>query len=138
MGLFRECMPECARKVLDTADIVREAMLQQSGRAVRALRPDFDLYAVSRAQRWLKTVSARAFQIQNDPGDPAVPGRYADPPHKVVAHVDRFASYPCGRLRNIEVDAVGISESYGVQVEVLRQVDKKADKIWTGFVADPW
>jgi hypothetical protein len=47
-------------------------------------------------------------------------------------------SYPCGRRRNIEVDAVGIPESYGVKVEVLRQVDKKADKIRTGFVADPW
>jgi hypothetical protein len=62
------------------------------GNRVTEVRPDFDLYAVSRARRWLKTVSARAFQIQNDPGDPAVPGRYADSPHKVVAHVDRFAS----------------------------------------------
>jgi hypothetical protein len=86
----------------------------------------------------LKTISARASQIQNDPGDPAVPGRNADPPDKFVAQVDRFAFYLCGRRRNIEVDAVGIPESYGVQVEVLRQVDKKAHKIWTGFVADPW
>jgi len=108
-----------------------------AGWGVRSLRRDFDLYAVSRARRWFKTVSARAFQIQNDPGDPAIPGRYADPPHKVVAHVDRF-SYPCGRRRNVEVDAVGIPESYRVQVEVLRHVDKKADNIWTGFVADPW
>jgi hypothetical protein len=29
MALFSECMPECARIVLDTADIVREAMLRQ-------------------------------------------------------------------------------------------------------------
>ena len=29
MALFSECMQECARKVLDTADIVREAWLQQ-------------------------------------------------------------------------------------------------------------
>jgi hypothetical protein len=29
MALFSECSLECARKVLDTADIVREAMLQQ-------------------------------------------------------------------------------------------------------------
>jgi hypothetical protein len=29
MALFSECSPKCARKVLDTADIVREAMLRQ-------------------------------------------------------------------------------------------------------------
>jgi len=29
MALFSECMLECARKVLDTADIVREAIFQQ-------------------------------------------------------------------------------------------------------------
>ena len=29
MALFPECMPECAQKVFDTADIVREAMLRQ-------------------------------------------------------------------------------------------------------------
>jgi hypothetical protein len=29
MALFFECMPLCAQKVLDTADIVREAMLRQ-------------------------------------------------------------------------------------------------------------
>jgi len=29
MALFYECMLKCARKLLDTADIVREAMLQQ-------------------------------------------------------------------------------------------------------------
>jgi hypothetical protein len=28
MALFSECMPECARKLLDTADIVREAIYQ--------------------------------------------------------------------------------------------------------------
>jgi len=28
MALFFECMPQCARKVLDTADIVRDAMLR--------------------------------------------------------------------------------------------------------------
>ena len=26
MALFYECMPKCARKLLDTADIVREAI----------------------------------------------------------------------------------------------------------------
>jgi hypothetical protein len=32
MALFYECMLKCARKLLDTADIVRDAMLrQQSG-----------------------------------------------------------------------------------------------------------
>jgi hypothetical protein len=30
MALFSECMPQCARKVLDTADIVREACSRQS------------------------------------------------------------------------------------------------------------
>jgi hypothetical protein len=29
MALFYECMPSCARKLLDTADIVRNAMLRQ-------------------------------------------------------------------------------------------------------------
>jgi uncharacterized metal-binding protein len=29
MALFYECMLKCARKVLDTAGIVREAMLRQ-------------------------------------------------------------------------------------------------------------
>src|ERR1039457_4392106 len=29
MALFSECMLKCARKVLDTADIVREAIFQQ-------------------------------------------------------------------------------------------------------------
>jgi hypothetical protein len=29
MALFFECMLKCARKPLDTADIVREAMFQQ-------------------------------------------------------------------------------------------------------------
>jgi hypothetical protein len=29
MALFSECMQWCARKVLDTADIVRDAMLRQ-------------------------------------------------------------------------------------------------------------
>ena len=29
MALFSECMPWCARKELDTADIVRDAMLYQ-------------------------------------------------------------------------------------------------------------
>jgi uncharacterized metal-binding protein len=29
MALFSECTLPCARKVLDTADIVREAMLRQ-------------------------------------------------------------------------------------------------------------
>jgi hypothetical protein len=30
MALFYECMLKCARKVLDTADIVREAIYHQS------------------------------------------------------------------------------------------------------------
>src|SRR5216683_1878918 len=35
MALLSECMPKCARKVLDTADIVREAILrQQSARSL--------------------------------------------------------------------------------------------------------
>src|SRR6202140_2215799 len=35
MALFNECMLKCARKLLDTADIVREAILQQQPRLVR-------------------------------------------------------------------------------------------------------
>jgi hypothetical protein len=31
MALFYECMLKCARKLLDTADIVREAMFHQQG-----------------------------------------------------------------------------------------------------------
>ena len=30
MALFSECMLKCARKLLDTADIVRDAMLRQT------------------------------------------------------------------------------------------------------------
>jgi len=29
MALFYECMPKCARKLLDTADIVRDAIFRQ-------------------------------------------------------------------------------------------------------------
>jgi len=29
MALFSECMPQCAQKLLDTADIVRDAILHQ-------------------------------------------------------------------------------------------------------------
>ena len=32
MALFYECMLKCARKLLDTADIVREAMFRQMTR----------------------------------------------------------------------------------------------------------
>ena len=32
MALFFECMPQCAQKPLDTADIVREAMLRHLSR----------------------------------------------------------------------------------------------------------
>jgi len=31
MALFPECMPQYAQKVLDTADIVRDAIFQQLG-----------------------------------------------------------------------------------------------------------
>jgi hypothetical protein len=31
-ALFSECMPQCARKVLDTADIVRDAIFRSSVR----------------------------------------------------------------------------------------------------------
>ncbi len=38
MALFYECMPKCARKLVDTADIVRDAILRQQsfGAADRA------------------------------------------------------------------------------------------------------
>src|SRR5579864_7032952 len=35
MALFSECSLECARKVLDTADIVREAMFRQLSESKR-------------------------------------------------------------------------------------------------------
>jgi hypothetical protein len=35
MALFSECSLECASKLLDTADIVREAILHQSSRVGR-------------------------------------------------------------------------------------------------------
>jgi len=34
MALFHECSPQCAQNELDTADIVRDAMLQQIGKAI--------------------------------------------------------------------------------------------------------
>jgi hypothetical protein len=34
MALFSECSLECASKLLDTADIVREAIYQQSSRSI--------------------------------------------------------------------------------------------------------
>ena len=37
MALFYECMLKCARKLLDTADIVREAMFRQL--SLRAVKP---------------------------------------------------------------------------------------------------
>ena len=41
MALFFECMLLCAQKVLDTADIVREAMFRQlSGQAPSSPRQD--------------------------------------------------------------------------------------------------
>ena len=36
MALFSECSLKCARKVLDTADIVREAILRQQSAQVTA------------------------------------------------------------------------------------------------------
>jgi hypothetical protein len=38
MALFSECSLKCARKVLDTADIVREAILRQQLRSIRFAR----------------------------------------------------------------------------------------------------
>jgi len=35
MALFSECMVECARKVLDTADIVRDAIFQDNFSSLR-------------------------------------------------------------------------------------------------------
>jgi len=43
MALFYECMPKCARKLLDTADIVRDALITSTksyntvARAYRAI-----------------------------------------------------------------------------------------------------
>ena len=35
MALLFECTPQCARKLLDTADIVREAILRQQTQVTR-------------------------------------------------------------------------------------------------------
>jgi len=43
MALFSECMPQCARKVLDSADIVREALVSTTIYAVWGL-PINELY----------------------------------------------------------------------------------------------
>jgi len=40
MALFYECMPKCARKLLDTADIVRDAIYRQSGAVLTAKTKD--------------------------------------------------------------------------------------------------
>jgi hypothetical protein len=37
MALFYECMLKCAQKVIDTADIVRDAMLRQLTKRVQPL-----------------------------------------------------------------------------------------------------
>ena len=36
MALFPECLPQCARKILDTADIVRDGMFQELSRPAMA------------------------------------------------------------------------------------------------------
>jgi hypothetical protein len=41
MALFFECMLLCAQKELDTADIVREAMLRQPSKGVHHLSEAF-------------------------------------------------------------------------------------------------
>src|SRR5438046_7040625 len=41
MALFSECSLKCARKVLDTADIVREAILRQQSAQVTAMSSAF-------------------------------------------------------------------------------------------------
>jgi len=53
MALFSECSPKCARKVLDTADIVREAIHQHCPRSESGLGkketygPAVDCFAMS-------------------------------------------------------------------------------------------
>ena len=47
MALFFECMLWCAQKLLDIADIVREAIYHQSSRPWGKLMLDFDNFAVS-------------------------------------------------------------------------------------------
>ena len=44
MALFHECMPQCAQKELDTADIVRDAILRQ-------LLPDYMHGIASQTER---------------------------------------------------------------------------------------
>jgi hypothetical protein len=45
MALFSECMLKCARKLLDTADIVREAIFRQLTRAGASAQPIRELRA---------------------------------------------------------------------------------------------
>jgi hypothetical protein len=40
MALFSECTDSCAQKLLDTADIVREAIYRQSSEGLRLLGND--------------------------------------------------------------------------------------------------
>jgi hypothetical protein len=42
MALFFECMPSCARKVLDTADIVRDGDFAPIHDVISVLEADFD------------------------------------------------------------------------------------------------
>ena len=59
MALFYECMLQCARKLLDTADIVREAMLRQLTTVYRIAVPITSDFPTTR--KLARPVNTRAF-----------------------------------------------------------------------------
>ena len=55
MALFNECMPQCAQKVFDTADIVREGIFQQWGvvrKLVRTFKILRDSCPLAHQRKW--------------------------------------------------------------------------------------
>ena len=55
MALFSECMLKCARKVLDTADIVREAILRQLSAGFTVENPKYASYGRQYPGRTLRS-----------------------------------------------------------------------------------
>ena len=71
MALLFECTPQCARKLLDTADIVREAMLRQltqasSGRWLpQSSGDDFHRNHVCLSVAWIGSYRAGGVVLRN-------------------------------------------------------------------------
>src|SRR5271167_3382767 len=60
MALFYECMLKCARKLLDTADIVRDAMLRQLTLGAAATPQDQRTRSSTRRQVLPSPISSRS------------------------------------------------------------------------------